>query len=102
MDLIIYTLVVTHITIVSVTIFLHRGQAHRGIEFNPVLEHFMRFWLWLTTGMVENSFKEFRAAEKGSSSREIAKMTRHKTLLDSDLPARFNRVGSPAELQTRN
>ena len=42
----------THITIVCVTLFLHRGQAHRGIEFHPILSHFMRFWLWLTTGMV--------------------------------------------------
>lgn len=42
----------THITIISVTLFLHRGQAHRGIEFHPILGHFMRFWLWLTTGMV--------------------------------------------------
>ena len=49
---IIWTLVVTHITIICVTLYLHRGQAHRGIEFHPILEHFMRFWLWLTTGMV--------------------------------------------------
>ena len=49
---ILYTLIVTHITIVCVTLFLHRGQAHRGIEFHPVLSHFMRFWLWLTTGMI--------------------------------------------------
>ena len=48
----IYTLIVTHITIVCVTLYLHRGQAHRGIIFHPLLEHFMRFWLWLTTGMV--------------------------------------------------
>ena len=48
----IYTLVMTHITIVCVTLYLHRGQAHRGIKFHPALEHFMRFWLWLTTGMV--------------------------------------------------
>ena len=48
---IIYTLILTHITIACVTIYLHRGQAHRGIKFNPVLEHFMRLWLWLTTGM---------------------------------------------------
>ena len=41
----------THITIVCVTVFLHRGQAHRGLTFHPVLSHFMRFWLWLTTGM---------------------------------------------------
>ena len=47
-----YLLVVTHITIVCVTVFLHRGQAHRGLEFHLILSHFMRFWLWLTTGMV--------------------------------------------------
>ena len=52
MMIILYTLIVTHITIVCVTLFLHRGQAHRGFVFNPLLEHFMRFWLWLTTGMV--------------------------------------------------
>jgi len=52
MTIILYTLIVTHITIVCVTLFLHRGQAHKGIEFNPILSHFMRFWLWLTTGMV--------------------------------------------------
>jgi len=48
----IYTLVVTHITIICVTLFLHRGQAHKSIVFHPALEHFMRAWLWLTTGMV--------------------------------------------------
>jgi stearoyl-CoA desaturase (delta-9 desaturase) len=52
MTIILYTLIVTHITIVCVTLFLHRGQAHKAIEFNPILSHFMRFWLWLTTGMV--------------------------------------------------
>ena len=40
------------ITIACVTLYLHRGQAHRGVQFHPVVEHFMRFWLWLTTGMV--------------------------------------------------
>ena len=49
---IIYTLIMTHITIVCVTLFLHRGQAHRGIEFHPILSHFMRFWLWMTTGQI--------------------------------------------------
>lgn len=49
---ILYTLVMTHITIVCVTLFLHRSQAHKGIEFHSSLKHFMRFWLWLTTGMV--------------------------------------------------
>ena len=52
MSVVLATLVMTHITIVCVTLFLHRGQAHRGIEFHPILGHFMRFWLWFTTGMV--------------------------------------------------
>jgi stearoyl-CoA desaturase (delta-9 desaturase) len=52
MSAVLATLVMTHITIVCVTLFLHRGQAHRGIEFHPILGHFMRLWLWLTTGMV--------------------------------------------------
>ena len=52
MLIILYTLIVTHITIVCVTLFLHRGQAHKGFIFHPILGHFMRFWLWMTTGMV--------------------------------------------------
>ena len=48
----ILVLVMTHITIASVTIYLHRCQAHRAVELHPVVSHFMRFWLWLTTGMV--------------------------------------------------
>jgi len=47
-----YTLIVTHITIACVTMYLHRSQAHRGVTFHPVIAHFMRFWLWITTGMV--------------------------------------------------
>jgi len=52
MELILATLLMTHLTIVSVTLYLHRCQAHRGVEFHPVVSHFMRMWLWLTTGMV--------------------------------------------------
>ena len=51
-QIVVFTLVVTHITIASVTIFLHRAQAHRALELGPVPSHFFRFWLWLTTGMV--------------------------------------------------
>lgn len=47
-----YTLVVTQATIASVTIFLHRHQAHRALELHPAVSHLFRFWLWLTTGMV--------------------------------------------------
>jgi stearoyl-CoA desaturase (delta-9 desaturase) len=46
------TLLLTHITIASVTIFLHRSQAHRSLDLHPAVAHFFRFWLWLTTGMV--------------------------------------------------
>ena len=45
------TLGLTHITIASVTIFLHRHQAHRALDLHPVVSHFFRLWLWLTTGM---------------------------------------------------
>ncbi len=45
-------LVLTQLTILSVTLYLHRCQAHRAIEFHPAISHFFRFWLWLTTGMV--------------------------------------------------
>ncbi len=45
------TLIMTHVTIVCVTIYLHRCQAHRSVELHPMISHFMRFWLWLTTGM---------------------------------------------------
>ncbi len=51
-QLVIYTLIVTHITIASVTIFLHRSQAHRALDLGPIPSHFFRFWLWMTTGMV--------------------------------------------------
>jgi stearoyl-CoA desaturase (delta-9 desaturase) len=51
-----FTLVVTHITISGVTIFLHRAQAHRALDLHPVVSHFFRFWLWLTTGMVTKEF----------------------------------------------
>jgi stearoyl-CoA desaturase (delta-9 desaturase) len=46
------TLILTHVTIVSVTVFLHRAQAHRALDLHPWIAHFFRFWLWLTTGMV--------------------------------------------------
>ena len=48
----IYTLVMVQITIACVTLYLHRSQTHRAVQFHPAVNHFMRFWLWLTTGMV--------------------------------------------------
>ena len=51
-QVLLFTLAVTHVTIASVTIFLHRAQAHRALELHALPAHFFRFWLWLTTGMV--------------------------------------------------
>ena len=54
-------LVLTHITIVAVTVYLHRHQAHRALELHPAVSHFFRLWLWLTTGMVT---KEWAAVHR--------------------------------------
>jgi len=51
-QVLLYTLVTTHITIAAVTIFLHRSQAHRALDLHAIPSHFFRLWLWLTTGMV--------------------------------------------------
>ncbi|HSW08265.1 MAG TPA: acyl-CoA desaturase [Aquabacterium sp.] len=51
-QILLVTLGMTHITIASVTIFLHRAQAHRALELHAIPSHFFRLWLWLTTGMV--------------------------------------------------
>lgn len=50
------TLAMTHVTIAAVTIFLHRSQAHRALDLHPVVSHFFRFWLWMTTGMVTKAW----------------------------------------------
>jgi stearoyl-CoA desaturase (delta-9 desaturase) len=52
LQIVVFTLIVTHITIAAVTIFLHRYQAHRALDLHAMPAHFFRFWLWLTTGMV--------------------------------------------------
>jgi stearoyl-CoA desaturase (Delta-9 desaturase) len=49
---IVVALALTHVTIAAVTIYLHRCQAHRALELHPLVSHFFRLWLWLTTGMV--------------------------------------------------
>jgi stearoyl-CoA desaturase (Delta-9 desaturase) len=50
--LLVVLLVFTQLTIFSVTLYLHRSQAHRGVDFHPLLNHFFRFWTWLTTSMI--------------------------------------------------
>lgn len=50
--LVVYVLVTTQLTIFAVTLYLHRSMTHRGVEFHPVINHFFRFWTWLTTSMI--------------------------------------------------
>jgi stearoyl-CoA desaturase (delta-9 desaturase) len=50
--MVVFVLVVWHVTLLATTIYLHRAMAHRAVELHPVLSHFFRAWLWLTTGMV--------------------------------------------------
>ncbi|MBL8348258.1 MAG: acyl-CoA desaturase, partial [Rubrivivax sp.] len=51
-QIVLFVLATTHVTIASVTIFLHRAQAHRALELHAIPSHFFRLWLWLMTGMV--------------------------------------------------
>jgi stearoyl-CoA desaturase (delta-9 desaturase) len=51
-QIVLATLLLTHVTIISVTVYLHRCQAHRALDLHPAVSHGFRFWLWLTTGMV--------------------------------------------------
>ena len=48
--------VLTHISIIAVTTYLHRSQAHRSVTFHPVVSHFFRFWVWFTTSMLTNEW----------------------------------------------
>lgn len=66
---IIYLLVATHMTILCVTLYLHRSQAHRSVMFHPVIAHAMRFWLWLTTGMVTREWVAVHRRHHQSSDR---------------------------------
>ena len=50
--MLLYLLVATQLTIFTVTLYLHRSQAHRGVDFHPLVAHFFRFWSWLTTSMI--------------------------------------------------
>ncbi|MEJ7747104.1 MAG: acyl-CoA desaturase, partial [Luteimonas sp.] len=50
--LVIYFLIATQLTIFAVTLYLHRSQAHRGVDFHPAVAHVFRLWAWLSTAMV--------------------------------------------------
>lgn len=66
-----YVLVMTHITIASVTIYLHRHQAHRSLDLHPIPAHFFRFWLWITTGMVTKEWAAIHRKHHAKCETEI-------------------------------
>jgi len=61
----------THITILCVTLYLHRSQTHRAVAFHPVVNHFMRFWLWMTTGMVTKQWVAIHRKHHQASDTEL-------------------------------
>jgi stearoyl-CoA desaturase (delta-9 desaturase) len=69
-QIVLFTLITTHLTIVSVTVFLHRSQAHRGLDLHPAVMHFFRFWLWLTTGMVTKEWVSIHRKHHAKCERE--------------------------------
>lgn len=69
-QVILVTLVLTHITIASVTIYLHRHSAHRALDLHPVPAHFFRFWLWMTTGMVTKQWTAIHRKHHAKCERE--------------------------------
>ena len=69
-EIVLYTLVMTHITIIAVTLYLHRSQAHRGVDLHPAIAHFLRFWLWMTTGMVTKEWVSIHRKHHARCERE--------------------------------
>ena len=67
---ILVALVLTHITIASVTIYLHRHSAHRALDLHPIPAHFFRFWLWMTTGMVTKEWTAIHRKHHAKCERE--------------------------------
>ena len=64
------TLGLTHITIASVTIYLHRHSAHRALDLHPIPAHFFRFWLWMTTGQVTKEWTAIHRKHHAKCERE--------------------------------
>lgn len=64
------TLGMTHITIAGVTIYLHRHSAHRALDLHPIVSHFFRFWLWLTTGQVTKEWTAIHRKHHAKCERE--------------------------------
>ncbi|WBF65759.1 MAG: fatty acid desaturase [Candidatus Kinetoplastibacterium crithidii] len=70
LQILLFTLIVTHITIIGVTVFLHRSQTHRALDLHPVIMHFFRFWLWMTTGMITKEWVAIHRKHHAKCERE--------------------------------
>ena len=46
------TFILVQVTMLAVTLYLHRDQTHRAVDLHPALRHFFRFWIWATSGMI--------------------------------------------------
>lgn len=69
-QIVLVTLALTHVTIVGVTVYLHRCQAHRALDLHPIASHFFRFWLWMTTGMVTKEWAAIHRKHHAKCERE--------------------------------
>jgi stearoyl-CoA desaturase (delta-9 desaturase) len=69
-EIVLYTVLTTHLTIVAVTVFLHRCQSHRALELHPALSHVFRFWLWFATGMVTREWVAVHRKHHAHTDRE--------------------------------
>ncbi len=67
---VLYIVVLGHITNLCVTLYLHRSATHEGVKFHPIVEHFMRAWLWLTTGIVTKEWVAVHRKHHAFSDRE--------------------------------
>lgn len=67
---VVWVLAVGHVTNICNTLYLHRSATHGGVEFHPVAEHFMRFWIWLTTGIVTREWVAVHRKHHAHADRE--------------------------------
>lgn len=84
------TLALTHVTIVAVTVFLHRNQAHRSVGLHPVVSHFFRMWLWVSTGM---NTKEWTAVHRKHHAKVETEDDPHSPQIVGILTVVFNGAG---------
>ena len=49
---VIVTLIMVQMTMMAVTLYLHRDQAHHSVDLHPGLRHFFRLWVWMSSGML--------------------------------------------------